>query len=322
MLAKSERGLWAVNDAAIVALGGGSGLPVLLRGLKGYTSRITAVVTVCDDGGSSGRLRRDMGIVAPGDVRNCIIALADTEPLMEELFAYRFDRGELKGHSLGNLILAALTQIRGDFREAVAELSQVLKVRGKVLPSTLKSTTLCARLKDGTVVRGETAVGASSAIDQVFLDPPAEGLPEVTEAILGADLVVLGPGSLYTSVIPNLVVKDVAEAIRESKAVKVFVCNIMTEPGETLGYTALDHVKAILKHCGDVLDCVVVNSEQLPEEVRTKYAAEGAVPVEVEVRALEEVGMKVWAGPLLDVSGGVARHQADALARAILELLG
>lgn len=310
-----------MSSAAIVAIGGGSGLPVLLRGLKRYTSHLTAVVTVCDDGGSSGRLRRDMGIVAPGDVRNCIIALADTEPLMEELLAFRFDRGELQGHSLGNLILAALTQIRGDFREAVAELSQVLKVRGKVLPSTLQSTTLCAKLKDGRVVRGETAVGASTGIERVFLDPPADCLPEVTEAILEADAVVLGPGSLYTSVIPNLVVRGVADAIRRSKGIRVFVCNIMTEPGETLGYSAVQHLEAIEKHCGNVVDHVIVNTEQLPEELRGRYALEAASPVHVELEALERAGVKVWAGPLLDVSGGVARHDSDALARAVLELL-
>lgn len=306
----------------IVAVGGGSGLPVLLRGLKEYTADITAVVTVCDDGGSSGRLRRDMGIVAPGDVRNCIIALADTEPLMEELFAFRFSRGELSGHNVGNLILAALAEMRGDFKTAIAELSQVLRVRGKVMPSTLESRTLCAKLKDGEIVRGETLVGASVGIERVFLDRPAQPLPEVVKAILDADAVVLGPGSLYTSVMPNLVVEGIARALRETGATRIYVCNIMTEYGETSGYTASQHVKAILDHCGPVVDHVILNTESLPEPLAVKYSLERAMQVKIDAREVEELGVTVWAEPLLEVTGDVARHDSDALARLVLRILG
>ena len=264
----------------IVAIGGGTGLSNLLRGLKTYTANLTAVVTVADDGGSSGRLRRDMGIIPPGDIRNCIAALADAEPLVTSLFQYRFDddtNGELAGHSFGNLFIVAMSGVTGNMEEAIRETSRVLAVRGRILPSTLEDLTLGARLEDGRAVRGESDIPKSGArITEVFVDPSnAQVNPEVVAAILEADLITIGPGSLYTSVLPNLLVRGLAEALRASRAHKVYIPNVATQYGETDGLNAADHYAALRRHMGrnDVVDVILANSnlpsEPFPEEWRS-----------------------------------------------------
>jgi uncharacterized cofD-like protein len=306
----------------IVALGGGTGLPVVLRGLKQYTANLTAVVTVADDGGSSGRLRGALGVLPPGDIRNCLVALADTEPLMADLFQHRFEEGELAGHSFGNLFLAAMEKTVGDFVTALKESSRVLAVRGTVLPATLEHVTLKAELADGTVIAGESHIGNSSQrILRVWMDPPdATPLAEAVAAIMRADMVVLGPGSLYTSVIPNLLVTPIAQAIRETPAVKVYVANVMTQPGETSRYSLTDHVEAIESYLGaGTVDVVLVNNQPVPAEMLERYAREGAEPVTV-ARGASPFGVQVVSEPLLEV-GNVVRHDPDRLARALLRIL-
>lgn len=306
----------------VVALGGGTGLPSVLRGLKQYTSNLTAIVTVADDGGSSGRLRGELGMLPPGDIRNCLVALADTEPLMEKLFQLRFQSGELAGHSFGNLFLAAMEQAAGDFVTALRESSRVLAVRGTVLPATLDHVTLKARLDDGTEIQGESAIGRSPRpIERVWMDPPdATPLAEAIFAIESADVVVLGPGSLYTSLMPNLLVEPIAEAIRRSRALRIFVANVMTQPGETAHFTVQDHLAAIERQVGrGIIDVVLVNSERVPPELAERYLREGAEPVRVGVsEAL--LGPLIIRDHLLSKEG-LVRHDPDKLARAILRTL-
>jgi len=262
----------------IAALGGGHGLSTLLRGLKRYTSNLTAIVTVSDDGGSSGLLRREMGLLPPGDLRNCITALAKAEPLMTQLFQYRFGAGTgVDGHAFGNLLIAAMTAITGDFAKAISETSRVLAVRGRILPSSLEDVVLCAEVRSRTnpdaapsLIRGESSIPkAGGLIERVYLQPSGvRGYPEATRAILHADLIVVGPGSLYTSVLPNLLIADISKAIKASPALKVYVCNVATQPGETDGYDAGDHVRALGEHLGSLFfDYVMINSTmacQLP----------------------------------------------------------
>jgi len=248
----------------VVAIGGGTGLSTLLRGLKGYTGNLTAIVTVADDGGSSGRLRRELGVLPPGDFRNCIAALADAEPLMTRLFQYRFGEGSgLEGHSFGNLFIVAMSGVIGNFEQAIRESSRVLAVRGKILPSTLANVILCARMEDEATVQGESNITHSgNRIKQVYIEPEnAEAYPEALSALKEAELIVLGPGSLYTSVLPNLLVEGISKAIAASNAVKVYVCNVATERGETDGFNAADHAEALRQHVGGrLLDYVLVNS--------------------------------------------------------------
>jgi len=248
----------------VVAIGGGTGLSTLLRGLKDYTGNLSAIVTVADDGGSSGRLRRELGVPPPGDFRNCIAALADAEPLMTRLFQYRFGEGSgLDGHSFGNLFIVAMSGVVGNFEEAIRESSRVLAVRGRILPSTLADVTLCARMEDEATVQGESNITRSGhRIRQVYIEPKnAQAYSEAVDALMEADLIVLGPGSLYTSLLPNLLVDDIAKAITASPAVKVYVCNVATERGETDGFTVADHVEAIRQHVGNkIVDYVLVNS--------------------------------------------------------------
>lgn len=307
----------------IVAVGGGTGLPVLLRGLKQYTQNITAVVTVADDGGSSGRLRGEFGILPPGDIRNCLVALAETETLMDRLFHYRFAQGEgLTGHSLGNLLLAALTDITGDFQTAIREASKVLKVCGQVLPSTLNQVTLHAELSDGVLITGESMVSQAGApLKRVFLTPEScAPVPEAVAAIHQADLILLGPGSLFTSVLPNLLVPGIATAIKESQAVKCYICNIMTQPGETTNFTASDHLKAIYEHVGSGwIDYILVNKQEVAEVNLEKYAREGAVPVVIDYHVLQKMGSRVLQVDLLD-DRELVRHDSQKLARAVLFL--
>lgn len=309
----------------VIALGGGTGLPVLLRGIKEYTDNITAIVTVADDGGSSGRLRGEFGILPPGDIRNCLIALAERETLMDRLFCYRFGQGkELAGHNLGNLLIAALVDIAGDFQSAIKEASRVLKVRGQVLPSTLKQVVLHAELVDGTLISGESKIShAHAPITRVFLDPEdCPAVPEAIEAIMQADLILLGPGSLYTSVIPNLLVKDIASAVKKSQALKCYICNCMTQPGETTGYTASQHLRAIYDHVGSGwIDFCLVNTQGISQEKREKYAREGAAPVVVDVPELVKLGVSLMAADLLE-ENELVRHDPHKLARAVMSLVG
>ncbi|NPV53993.1 MAG: YvcK family protein [Firmicutes bacterium] len=310
----------------IVAVGGGTGLSTLLRGIKGFTSNITAIVTVADDGGSSGQLRREMGVLPPGDIRNCLVALADAEPLMQRLFQYRFKSGdppELVGHSFGNLFIATMSEIAGDFERAIKESSKILAVRGQVLPSTLEDVSLHAELEDGTIVHGESNISKSkSRIRRVFIRPEhVEPVVEAIEAIRNADIIVLGPGSLFTSVLPNLLVKGIADEIRRSRAIKVYACNVMTQPGETDGFTAADHVRAILGHVGEgVIDCVLVNHGAVPGALLERYLREGAEQVAADIEDIERLGLKVLEGDLI-CETDFARHDPGKLARAIMRML-
>jgi uncharacterized cofD-like protein len=257
------------NGPRIVAIGGGTGLSILLRGLKDCSSNLTAVVTVADDGGSSGRLRRDFGVLPPGDVRNCIAALADTEPLMRSLFQYRFPEGsDLEGHSFGNLFIVAMCEVTGSFEEAIRTTSRVLATRGQILPSTLADVTLIALTEDGERIRGESTIGhLNRRIREVFIEPPdAAPHPDAVRAILDADLIVLGPGSLYTSVLPNLLVRGIVDAIRASDAVKIYVSNVATQHGETDSFTVSDHIHALESHVGrGVIEHVIANSNLSPD---------------------------------------------------------
>ncbi|QDR81900.1 Gluconeogenesis factor [Sporomusa termitida] len=309
---------------AIAVIGGGTGLSVLLRGIKSITSNITAIVTVGDDGGSSGRLRKDFGIIPPGDLRNCLVALADTEPLMEKLFQHRFGgSGELAGHSFGNLFIAAMTEIVGDVELALKESSKVLAVRGQVLPSSTEPVLLLAEMTDGTVVQGESQIPLSGKrIKRVAITPadvrPVKG---AIEAIREADACILGPGSLYTSVIPNLLVNGVAEMLRESDAVKIYICNVMTQPGETDGYTASDHIKAIIDHAGPgSIDMAIVNVQEVAPELREFYAQRGAQPVVPDLDRIEAMGVKVVKANLISETN-LVRHDPARLSRTIMSMV-
>jgi len=304
----------------IVAIGGGTGLPTLLRGLKNYTSNITAIVTVADDGGSSGRLRWEFGILPPGDIRNCLVALAETETLMDEVLNYRFTKGEgLEGHSLGNLVLAGLNQLTGSLDVAIRELSRVLAVRGKVVPSTLDNAQLCAEYVDGTIVQGESRIPVTGKpIKRVFLNTECSIVPEAKEAIKNADLIILGPGSLFTSVMPNLLVEGMIDALKESKAPIIYVCNIMTQPGETDGFTVSDHLQALLNHLKcNLIQYVVVNTSVIAGDVLKKYEEENSYPVKIDRKAIEKMGIKIIEGKILNRSD-LARHDSEALARLII----
>ncbi|MFE5278791.1 uridine diphosphate-N-acetylglucosamine-binding protein YvcK, partial [Bacillus cereus] len=276
----------------IVIIGGGTGLPVLLRGLKKYPLDITAVVTVADDGGSSGRLRDDLDIPPPGDIRNVLAALSDVEPLIEEMFQHRFKTSnELAGHSLGNLILAAMTSITGNFVHAIQEMSKVLNVNGRVLPAAAESVILNAEMEDGTIVSGESKIPYSGKrIKRVFLTPEiAHPLPETVHAIRQADLIIIGPGSLYTSILPNLLVPKLGQEICRARAKKVYICNLMTQAGETLDYTASDHVKALYDHMKSrFLDTILVNSENIPSSILDRYSEEYSKPVHFDFTQLYE----------------------------------
>lgn len=309
---------------AITVIGGGTGLSVLLRGIKNATSNITAVVTVADDGGSSGRLREELGIIPPGDLRNCLVALADTEPLMEKLFQHRFGgQNNLTGHSFGNLFIAAMSEVVGDVETALKESSKVLAVKGLVVPSTTRRVRLAATMEDGSIIEGESQIPlAQKRIHRVHLYPPdVEPVPSSIDAIHNADAIILGPGSLYTSILPNLLVDGIAEAVRSSKAVKIYICNVMTQPGETDGYTASMHAKAILDHAGEgAIDYILVNSAPIAEEMRGAYALEGAYPVEVDEAAIEAVGVKFIKADLINETN-VVRHDPVKLARNIMKMV-
>ncbi len=300
----------------IVAIGGGTGLSVLLRGLKAYTDNLTAIVTVADDGGSSGRLRRDLDMLPPGDLRNCLVAMSDAEPLMTELFQYRFDRGDgLKGHSFGNLFIAAMTDVTQSFDEALAESSRVLAVHGRIIPSTMDNLRLSVKQTNGELIHGESNVmDADAGIERLMIDPPnAEAHPAAVEALLEADIIVIGPGSLYTSILPNLMVKGIMDAVRESAASKVYVTNIATERGETEDYSVLDHYDALTKHTfREIVGHTVVNN-RLRDLGPEFYGA----PVRYKGQLIR--GVRVHAHDLVDASHPV-RHDSEKLARAIMNV--
>jgi uncharacterized cofD-like protein len=336
---KDQRAAGSFGAVRIVALGGGTGLSTLLRGLKGYApaplgtsagatgtaapiADLAAIVTVSDDGGSSGRLRREYRILPPGDIRNCMVALSRDEALMSRLFQYRFQTGgSLKGHSFGNLFLAALTQVTGDFPEAVRLCSEVLAIRGRIFPATSQLVTLKAELANGHAVRGETRISRSkSRIRRVKLEPArVRPLAGALEAIRAANLILLGPGSLYTSIIPNLLVAGVADAIRESGATRVYIANIMTQPGETDGYTTSDHVRAIHEHAGGrIFDWAIVNNQEISPKLLKRYKAQGAEPVRVDLPELQKLGVRCVFDHLVE-EGNVVRHDAARLTRLLVE---
>jgi uncharacterized cofD-like protein len=308
----------------IVVIGGGTGLSVMLRGLKERELDITAIVTVADDGGSSGILRSELQIPPPGDIRNVLISLADVEPLLSQMFQYRFKAGKgLAGHSLGNLILAAMTDITGDFVSAVRELSRVFAVRGRVLPATSQAIVLKAEMTDGSIVEGESKIPkAGGIIRRVFIEPPdVEPLAEALKAVQEADAILLGPGSLYTSILPNLLVPGIAKAIMESTAVKIYVCNVMTQPGETDGYSVSDHLQAVHNHVGHQLfDYVIVNNGEIPPQVQFKYAEKGAQAVHLDLEEVTNRGYQVIADTLV-LFRTYLRHDADKLSHHIYQLV-
>lgn len=306
----------------IVTIGGGTGLSTILRGLKEYSSNITAIVTVTDDGGSSGKLRKEFDILPPGDIRNCLVSLAECEPYMQKLFQYRFDKGEgLKGHSLGNLLITAMTGITGDFKEGIRLASEVLAVRGRVLPSTNQRVMLVAEMEDGNVLRGETQISAyRRRIKSLSIEPSAPLLPEAEEAIREADLIIIGPGSLYTSILANLLIEGMVEALEKSKGKKVYICNLMTERGETDGFKASDHIKAIREQIGKIpFQFVVVNTARPKPEILKKYEEEEAEFVEPDIEELRRMRLRVIAQPLLRQLLPL-RHDAQKLARLLVSL--
>jgi uncharacterized cofD-like protein len=328
-----QRGV-SPGGVRVVAIGGGTGLSMLLRGLKHYVARrrqesdrypisdLAAIVTVTDDGGSSGRLRREYRVLPPGDIRNCMVALSQDEALLGRLFQYRFQEGRgLRGHSFGNLFLTALTHVTGDFAEAVRVSGEVLAIRGRIFPTTLENVSLQAVMADGKVVLGETRIAKSGKkIRRLSLRPRrVRPLPEVLEAIKQANLILVGPGSLYTSILPNLLVSGVAEAIEKSSATRVLVANLMTQPGETQGYSLADHVRVIYSHTRRKLfDWVVASNQRISPEVALRYSRRGAEPVRVDIQDLQRVGVRCLLDNLLE-EHGVVRHNAARISQLLIE---
>ena len=327
----------------LVAIGGGTGLSTLLRGLKRYVDaegtwsieRLCAIVTVTDEGGSSGALRKEFGMLPPGDIRNCIVALAEEEQLLSRLFSYRFESGgesSIGGHSLGNLLLAALTDITGGFDKAILTASEVLNIAGEIVPSTLSDVRLRATLADGTVLLGEVAISGSylgepatarsshERIVHLTIDPPdAQPPARALTAIEEADLILIGPGSLYTSLLPNLLIKPIAEALRRAKALRVYICNVMTQPGESEGYSAEEHLSAIIEHAGLVADVMILNGSRPSEAILSTYAAQNQHPVQFDINAIRELGITPFFGDIIE-EGNYVRHDAGALTETIFRL--
>jgi uncharacterized cofD-like protein len=334
-----EPGAGRSREFKVVAIGGGTGLSTLLKGLKRYAARpgesvltlgecsiasLTAVVTVSDDGGSSGLLRREFNILPPGDIRNCIVALSEDEALLSRLFQFRFPaESGLHGHNFGNLFLTALNQMTGDFAEAVRLSSEVLATRGHIFPATTSNIQIEATMDDGSIVHGETKITASKRhIMEVRVVPPdAKPLPQTLDEIARADLITIGPGSLFTSLIPNVLVHGIPEAIAESPALKVFVCNLMTQANESLGLSAADHIRAIYDHAGQaIFDLALVNDRPAPAEMAANYSLEGASQIAPDVNQIEALGVNAVLGDFLD-AGAVARHATDRVAQTLLRLL-
>jgi len=315
------------NGPTVVCIGGGTGLSTLLRGLKKITQNITAIVTVSDDGGGSGILRDELGMPPPGDIRNCMQALSNAEPTIEKLMGYRFDCGSLSGQSFGNLFLAAINGISDSFDKAVVKMGEVLSITGRVLPVTIDDIHIRAHFADGSMVVGESKIAAAkderhSRIEHVELIPPnATVLPECIKAIEEADFIVLGPGSLYTSIIPNLLVKGVVDAIVRSDALKLYVCNVMTQPGETDGYPVSEHIRELFNHSGGKLfDYSLVNSKPVPKDVLKRYIEDSAEPVAVDDDRVHELGVELVRTPIIEISNNYVRHEPNKLAREILRV--
>jgi len=331
------------SQLRVVAIGGGTGLSTLLRGLKAFVPapagasplanpslqhlpslirELSAIVTVTDDGGSSGRLREDLQMLPPGDIRNCLVALSQDEALLSRLFQYRFPHGDLEGHSFGNLFLAALTGITGDFAQAVQVSSQILATRGRIYPCTNSDATISARMDDGSTVHGETNITASKhSITELMLSPAdASPLPEALEAIAAADLITLGPGSLYTSLITNLLVREIPEAIGRSNATRVYICNLMTQANESLGLTASQHIEKILDHAGtQIFDYALINTAPIMPRTLDRYAREGQTPILADLERIRSLGVEPITGNFLH-EGEVLRHSYDVLAETVLQL--
>lgn len=313
-------------DLKVVVIGGGTGLSTILRGLKRYPIDITAIVTVADDGGSSGSLRTDFDVPPPGDIRNVLVALSEVEPLVQELFQYRFTgETDLAGHPTGNLLIAAMTNITGDFSSAIQKLSEVLKVRGKVLPVCNTPLCLCAEYDDGTIIQGESLIPTiDKKIKRVYYSKEgAKALSEAVEAIMEADLVLLGPGSLYTSIIPNLLLGEISEVLSKTSAECVYCCNIMTQPGETTGYSASEHIKAIHQHAGySFIDKIIVNDDEINSKVYERYREQHSDIVEIDEKKLSQMNIKIIKSRLVSYNNvGEVRHNAKKVAATIFSLL-
>ena len=313
------------NETKVVVIGGGTGLSTMLRGLKQYTSHITAIVTVGDDGGGSGKLREDLGMLPPGDIRNCILALADTEPLMEDLLQYRFTEGSLKGQCFGNLFLAAMAGISENFEDAVQKMSSVLAVKGKVLPVTLDDMKLVAELENGEIIEGESKIPSevivrNTRIKKIAIKPiDAKPLEEAIKAINNADVIIMGPGSLYTSIIPNLLVKGIPEAICKSPAKKVYISNVMTQPGETDGFKVSNHLKVLMDYgVAENIDYVIANNGIIPPDIKEKYARENAELVVLDYENISNLNVNVIEADLIKITKRYVKHNAEKLAELIM----
>ncbi|ADH98625.1 gluconeogenesis factor YvcK family protein [Salisediminibacterium selenitireducens] len=314
-----------LDKAKVAVIGGGTGLSVLLRGLKTFPVDISAIITVADDGGSSGRLREELNIPPPGDIRNVLVALSEVEPLFEELLQHRFEKGNgLSGHSLGNLLIAGMSSVMGDFSRGVQEMSRVLNVKGRVIPVSNQHLTLHARFIDGSSCAGESKIPlVGKRIDRVFLDPanPVPS-PEAVHALEEANLILLGPGSLYTSIIPNLLVPGIREALMNASAKKVYICNVMTQPGETEEYSVGDHIQAIHDHLqANVVDSVIMNTQEIPFSYRERYYSEGAEPVAIDRERLDELAIQTIDDELLSFDNDLLRHNAIKLSQRLLSLM-
>ena len=314
------------NEAKVVVIGGGTGLSTMLRGLKKYTSHITAIVTVGDDGGGSGKIREDLGMLPPGDIRNCILALADTEPLMEDLLQYRFTEGSLKGQCFGNLFLAAMAGISENFEDAVQKMSSVLAVKGKVLPVTLDDMKLIAELENGEIIEGESKIPSevivrNTRIKKIAIKPiDAKPLEEAIKAINNADVIIMGPGSLYTSIIPNLLVKGIPEAICKSPAKKVYISNVMTQPGETDGFKVSNHLKVLMDYgVAENIDYVIANNGIIPPDIKEKYAKENAELVVLDYENISNLNVNVIEADLIKITKRYVKHNAEKLAELIIK---
>lgn len=312
------------RDLNIVTIGGGTGNSTILKGLKSFSTNITTIVTVADDGGGSGVLREDLGILPPGDIRACLIALANTEPAMENLMNYRFREGNLKGQSFGNLFLAAMVDIYGDFDLAVKEAGEVLAITGKVLPMTLEDVVLYAELEGGITLKGESNITEKNKefkkrIKRVFIEPEmSKPLEETVDDILKANIIIIGPGSLYTSIIPNLLVKDIALALKNTKAQVYYICNVMTQDGETDGYSVYDHVEAINNHLGfNVIDKILVNNAEIPKEIVDKYEAKPVYLTEEDKKKL--IDYEILSCPCYLIQGEFIRHDAERISKYIID---
>ena len=314
-----------VGGPKVVVIGGGTGLSTMLRGLKLYTNNITAIVTVGDDGGGAGKLRADLGMLPPGDIRNCILALADTEPIMEDLLQYRFKEGSLKGQNFGNLFLAAMAGISENFEDAVQKMSSVLPVTGKVLPVTLDDMKLIAELENGNIVEGESiipeeVIKQKSKIKQLKIDPEkAKPLMDALVAIKEADAIVMGPGSLYTSIIPNLLVEDIVQGINKSDAIKIYISNVMTQPGETDDFAVSDHIKTLMKYGGqETIQYVIANNGIIPKEIEERYLKQGSKLVKLDYENIKDLNVEVVETDLVKITKGYVKHDSEHLAQVLM----